>query len=168
MDFPTLTLDSLLGELVELTSDWMDDRAATVLALIGTVLPKFREGGRKPDVEDLASAMRANPMFLDVCRLFLGVSQETAAHEISARLPAPRSWTGLRRLAAEDPASLAQALVRLGLPDVIYAELHKSWSAEDVLSDRYKLLRGRATAGQARGRSLENKVEQILKEVVPY
>jgi hypothetical protein len=47
--------------------------------------------------------------------------------------------------------------------------LNKKWAIEDVLIDRYKMSRGRAIAGQKRGRGLEEDVEKALKGIgVPY
>jgi hypothetical protein len=59
-------------------------------------------------------------------------------------------------------------LVALGLPAIIFADVKKQWTVEDILVDRYKMSRGRATAGQARGRSLEVKVEEVLRPIVPF
>src|SRR5689334_16005968 len=121
MDFAPLTLDALLGELVELPSDWLDETATQVVAHIATVLPKRRALPAAPSAADSAAAFEESAAFLDVCRLFMGVSQETAAHQISAHLSRPPlSWTGLRRLARDDPSALADALVKLGLPAMIF------------------------------------------------
>lgn len=169
MEFPQIALQSLLGELAELQSDWLDETGAKVIAHIGTVIPKLRAFAAAPTADEMAAMLKDERAFLDVCRLFMGVSQEIAAHQISAHLPPPApSWTGLRRLARRDPHTLAHALVSLGLPAKIYADVHKPWTTEEVLTDRYKMSRGRATAGQARGRSLEVKVEEILRNVVPF
>lgn len=169
MDFPPLSLDSLLGEFVELQSDWLDQKATQVVAHIATVLPNLRARPAAPTAADLAALLEETADFLDVCRLFIGVSQETAAHQISAHLPPPpRSWTALRRLARDAPSTLADALVEIGLPAVIFTDMHKQWTTEDVLTDRYRMSRGRATAGQARGRSLEVKVEEVLRPLVPF
>jgi hypothetical protein len=169
MNFPQVTVESLLGELVELQADWMDETATQVVAQIATVLPTLRAMTAPPAAADLVAAFQQSDAFLDICRLFMGVSQETAAHQISAHFPPPsRSWTTLRRVAHDDPAALAGALVALGLPAIIFADVKKQWTVEDILVDRYKMSRGRATAGQARGRSLEVKVEEVLRPIVPF
>jgi hypothetical protein len=168
MDFDPVSLDTLLGELVELRSDWLDETGTKVIAHIAVILPKLRSM-RTLRAADLAGELHEDPAFLDVCRLFMGVSQETAAHRISAHLSGPAvSWTRLRKLARTDSTALAEALVKMGLPEIILADLQKEWTTEDVLTDRYRMSRGRATAGQARGRSLEIKVEEVLQPLVPF
>jgi hypothetical protein len=67
-----------------------------------------------------------------------------------------------------DSAQVAEALVRIGLPQIIFRDVNKPWTAEEILVDRYRMSRGRATAGQARGRSLEAKVADILTPIVPF
>jgi hypothetical protein len=169
MDFPRVALQSLLGEFVELQSDWLDETGAKVIAHIGTIIPKLHAFVAAPTAAEMAAMLGDEPAFLDVCRLFMGVSQEVAAHQISAHLPPPAlSWTRLRRLARRDAHMLAQAFISLGLPAKIYTDVHKAWTTEEVLTDRYKMSRGRATAGQARGRSLEVKVEEVLRNVAPF
>jgi DpnII restriction endonuclease len=55
------------------------------------------------------------------------------------------------------------------MAQIIEQQVWREWTINDVLLDRYKLGRGRAIAGQARGRGLENEVEAILQGVeVPY
>jgi hypothetical protein len=64
---------------------------------------------------------------------------------------------------------MAQVMIDLSLPQIISEQLSRQWSVEDVLVERYRLTRGRALAGQKRGRSLENEVETVLRGVdVPY
>src|SRR5688500_18119055 len=114
MEFPPVTLDSLLGELVELQSDWLDETATQVVAHIASVLPRLRAKPGPLTSQDFVAAFEESPAFLDVCRLFMGVSQETAAHRISAHLSGTsHSWTALRRMARHEPARLADALVQL-------------------------------------------------------
>jgi hypothetical protein len=169
VDFPPLNLISLLGELSELESNWMDEQATGVIAYLAQVLAQIRDENRLLNASDFERYFTKNGAFLDVCRLFIGVSQETSAHQIAAHLPPPGpSWTALRRLVRTNPAQLAEALVRLGLPEIIFRDLNKPWTVEEMLIDRYRMSRGRATAGQARGRSLEAKVEEILRPIVPY
>lgn len=168
MDFAKVELNTLLGELVELQSDWMDAKAVDVLAQIKEVVPALRKLGRAPTAQELEDCLTHSAAFIDVCRLFLGISQESAAHQISAHLSTRLAWTRIRSLGRSDPSRLAAALVKVGLPDILHQEISKVWTSEDVLIDRYRMLRGRAMAGQARGRSLERQVETILKNVVPF
>ena len=86
------------------------------------------------------------------------------AHRLSDHIEGRRvGWPGLRTLARKKPATVAAALVALGLPDVIQGHLERRWEAEDILIERYKMTRGKAIAGQARGRGLEDEVESVLE-----
>jgi len=170
LQFSNVGLDDLLGELSELPSDWMDDKARGVVAEIGASARELRKIAETATADDLERLLDANSEFLDVCRLFLGESQETFAHLLSDHLEGRRvGWPGLRTLARKKPATVAAALVALGLPEVIQGHLDRRWEAEDILIERYKMTRGKAIAGQARGRGLEDEVEAELRACdVPF
>jgi hypothetical protein len=79
------------------------------------------------------------------------------------------NWVKAKKIALDDPDRMASVLMDIGLSSVIQQQLERKWSVEDVLLDRYRTLRGRAIAGQQRGRSLENEVEKVLREAtVPF
>lgn len=64
---------------------------------------------------------------------------------------------------------MGAALVQIGIPELIRDQLWRQWTIEDVLIDRYKLGRGRAIAGQSRGRALEDEVQAVLETAsVPF
>lgn len=165
MQFQKVDLKSLLSEIKELESSWLDDVGRKVVANLPAAVAFLKGLDRTPSADDLTGAFQKDPIFLDVCRLFLGVSQESAAHTIGAALGANKKWADLRKLAKAQPAALAAALVSIGLPDEISTQLHKRWEMEDVLLERYKMSRGRAISGQSRGRGLENEVEELLKQL---
>ena len=166
MRFPKLTLQQVLATLQELPADWQDDVARQLVGQVEGSLAYLRELGRHPNVKDLEEALTRYPGFLDVCRLFLGKGQEPAAHLLCDRLGGRRkSWVQLRKLAAEDPPGMAAALAEIGILEIIGDQLTRQWRLEDILIDRYKMTRGRAIAGQKRGRALEDEVERVLREV---
>jgi len=168
--FAKVTLEGLLSQFAELPADWRDDAARKLLDSIEVSVRGLRALRRPPTTEDLEAFLRADPAFLDTSRLLLGLGQEPAAHVLSAELgPGSFTWTQLRQLAVREPARLAGALVRAGLPGVIDEGLRRKWRLEDILIERYKMSRGRAIAGQQRGRGLENDVEAALtKAKVPF
>jgi hypothetical protein len=168
MDFQKVDAHVLLTEFVELQAIAVDKTSVEVAAQVRDSVSAIRSLDRTPTSDDLATALRENPQFLDVCRLFMCVSQETAAHIISEKLPVAASWTTLKKMAKKNPDALAKGLAETGLPTIIHAELSKAWTIEDVLLERYNMSRGRAIAGQNRGRSLEDKVETILKGIAPF
>jgi hypothetical protein len=162
MHFEPIALETLLDELVELPSDWMDDVAAALVAHVKLSVERLRALARPITTADLAAELRDKREFLDVCRLFLGMGQESVAHMLSAELGSRMGWDNLRRAAGQDPERMAQALATLKLPEIIDQHLARRWETEDVLVERYKMSRGRAIAGQRRGRGLEDQVEAVL------
>lgn len=165
MQFDKVTLEELLGELTELPAGWMDDLAHQLVGELRVAVTKLRELGRPVSRADLAAQLRENETFLDVARLFLGKGQEPVAHMVCEQLEeGSMSWAKLRRFGKAEPERMAGALEAIGVGEVIDEHLGKRWEVEDVLIDRYKMSRGRAIAGQQRGRALEDKVQTVLNE----
>lgn len=170
MQFQKITLEDLLSELTELPAEWMDDLARELLVELRLSVGALRKLGRPVTRQDLADRLRASATFVDVARLFLGKGQEPVAHMLCAALgERSMSWAKLRRLADAEPDRMAEALETIGITDVIAEHLDRRWEVEDVLIDRYKMSRGRAIAGQHRGRGLEDEVEAVLEALeVPF
>jgi len=170
MQFDKVSLDDLLVELEELPADWLDEKAQALLAHLKVSVGRLRDLGRAATRQDLADELRDDSRFLDVCRLFLGTGQETAAHMLSDAIEGPRrSWNQLKARARQSPEEIASALAVLKLPELIQSRLERRWQAEDVLVERYKMSRGRAIAGQRRGRGLEDEVGGVLAKLdVPF
>lgn len=166
MRFDKITLDELLAELGELPSDWLDEKARDLVAYVQRSVEHLRALGRPVTSDDLTEALEEKPEFLDVCRLFLGKGQESVAHMLGDHLGSRRlTWTSLRSLANQAPKKMATALAALGLPEIIDQHLSRRWEVEDILIERYKMSRGRAIAGQKRGRGLEDEVATVLSMV---
>jgi hypothetical protein len=170
MKFDKASLKAILDGLSELPADGMDEMACALLEEVRRSVNGLRRLRRKPSVDDLEAALKRNALFLDVCRLVLGKGQEPVAHMLCAQLGGKeRPWSNLRALASEEPHVVAQALAAIGLPDAIQEQIKRKWELEDVLIERYMMSRGRAVAGQKRGRALEDDVETVLRDVgVPF
>jgi hypothetical protein len=170
MQLDKVSLDTLLGELEELPAGWLDEKAQALVAHVKVSVGRLRALSRPVTRKDLAHELREDPRFLDVCRLFLGDGQETAAHKLNDAIEGPRmSWTKLKSEASKHPETIAAALAALKLPEIIQSHLVRQWQAEDVLVERYKMSRGRAIAGQRRGRGLEDEVGAVLSELsIPF
>jgi len=170
MKFGNVDLGTLLGEIANLPSDWMDDDARLLVSEIPAVVEDLRTIGPTVDAAALERVLRTHPRALDVLRLVAGEGQEPMAHRICDALDGKRmGWDRLRRLAVTDPHKMTEALTQVGMLDVIREQVFRQWSIADVLVDRYKLGRGRAIAGQQRGRALENEVEAVLTSIpVPF
>jgi len=170
MKFRKIKLSSLLKELTELPSDWKDETAHEVIQQIEVVMDDLRQLNKKPTKTNLQHYFKTNGIFLDICRLFLGKGQEPVAHTICDILGDQHmGWSRLRKYASEEPQRMAEVMVALGLPDIIQKHLNRQWKTEDILIERYKMSRGRAIAGQKRGRALEDEVEEVLKGIsIPF
>ncbi len=168
MEFGPLDIDALMSELVEIRSHCVDATARHVHHAVAKFIPLLRAMPNDPTADDLAGMLADDPFFLDCCRLFLGVSQETAAHLISQHLGRNTRWPDLRKRAKVNPEAVAHALAAMGLPRTLREQIERPWSVEDVLVDRYTMSRGRAIAGQLRGRALEDEVAKVLEGIVPF
>lgn len=161
MKFETVSLDTLLNELQHIPASWRDDTADKVISLVGTAVARLESVG-VPDAETLASLLAENPDYLDVIRLFTGDSQDVFAHKLGAEMGITGDYARVKRSASADARKAAGALSVLGVPEIIRQHLSRAWGLPDILIERYRMSRGRAVAGQQRGRALENEVQAIL------
>lgn len=169
MAFPPVDLDRLLAELVELPSEGVDDETRALRELLPGVLKTMSDAERPLTLAELTALLRQHPSFLVIARLFWGVSQDRAASLFSQALGARLSWAGLRARVNQDPDGVAQAMAALDLPATMWEQMQRTWTVGDVLNERYRLLRGRAIAGQQRGRQLEDQVRGVLQRTgVPF
>ena len=170
MKFKKIGLDLLLTELADLPSEWLDDEGRRLVSEVPVVIEHLRALGATIDAVTLATLLRERPLALDVLRLIAGEGQEPLAHRICDALGGKRrGWSSLRSLARRKPDEMAQALVTMGIPAMVHEQVSRHWTIADVVLERYKLGRGRAIAGQSRGRGLENEVEAILRGIpVPF
>jgi hypothetical protein len=170
MKFSKVGLSDLFAEIADLPSDWLDDEAKLLVAEIPILTERFRQAGNAIDVTLLATILHEHPLALDVLRLITGEGQEPMAHRLCDALAGKRgNWKSLRARAKKNPKEMADALVSIGMLEMITEQIERQWTVNDVLLDRYRLGRGRAIAGQKRGRGLENEVQAILESVpVPF
>jgi hypothetical protein len=158
-------MDGMLSELEHIAASWEDDTSKRVVALVHTAVAIIRAKKDAPLLGTIEDLIRKDPEYLDALRLFIGESQDVIAHRLGAELGARGSYAKVRKALAADPKAGAKALEALGLLDIIREHLGRSWSVEGVLVDRYKQSRGRAIAGQARGRVLEDAVAEVLTRI---
>jgi len=164
--FTPVHLAPLLAEFAELPEGGTDQLSAQVVAAIPPCLERLRNRVHPLTAGDLEQEFRDNPVFLDICRLFIGRAQEPVAHQICAHLErSSGNWSDLKKAARRDPATMAKAMVALEVPELMADQINRTWRAEDLLVERYQLTRGRAMSGQSRGRSLENDVDRVLAEL---
>src|SRR5689334_7708941 len=128
----------MLAEVAELPEGGADPLSAQVVAAIPPCLERLRHKTQPLTAGDLEHEFRGNPLFLDICRLFIGRAQEPVAHEICSHLGrSAGNWNDLKKSAKRDPARMASVMVSLEVPGIIAAQLNRDWQAEDVLVERY-------------------------------
>lgn len=89
MKFTKVGLQQLLSEVVELPAEWLDDAGREVLMAIRASMERLStEGAGASSGETVRECLGSIPRFLDVCRLVLGVSQDTLATNVSEELAA--------------------------------------------------------------------------------
>ena len=166
MKFTQVHLASLLAEIAELPEGGTDELSAQVVAAIPPCMERLRAMTQPVSAVDLEQEFRTNPVFLDICRLFIGRAQEPVAHEICRHLGrSSGNWGDLKKAARKDPGTMARVMTALEVPGLIADQVNRVWRADEVLVERYQLTRGRAMSGQSRGRSLENDVDRVLAEL---
>jgi hypothetical protein len=166
LKFTPVHLATVLAEIAELPEGGTDELSTLVVAAIPPCLERLRHRMHPLNASDLEHEFRTNPVFLDICRLFIGKAQEPVAHEICKHLGrSSGNWPDLKKAARRDPARMAAVMVALDVPGLISDQINRVWRSEDILVERYQLSRGRAMSGQSRGRSLENDVDRVLAEL---
>lgn len=140
-------------------------KTEAVMGLVKKAVERLRQAA-SVEIEDLlASLLAEDADYLDVIRLFTGDSQDVMAHKLGGALGARGDYSRVKRVAASKPVEAVEALASLGVTYVVREHLGRQWGLQDILTERYKMSRGRAVAGQQRGRTLENEVQAILNRL---
>ncbi|WP_211100123.1 DpnII family type II restriction endonuclease [Azospirillum halopraeferens] len=153
------TLDELLAALRPLAVDWRDPTALRVIDRIEAIPVKPVYG--EADVRSLLATTGFDDAML-ICRLFLGLSKDQFTAVLADALGEGR--TGVKAWQADRDRFVA-ALVELGVPDAMAAEVNRPLRWSDVLVERLRSGRGSAIAGQKRGRGVEDFAEAIVRRV---
>lgn len=150
-------LDEVLAQLRPLDVDWRDETALRVV----DALKRFPQKAQyQPnDLHTLLDQHFDDALL--ICRLFLGLAKDQFLASLKAVHPA---GAGAKAF-AKDPASLVDALVRLGVLQAMSNEVARPLHWSDVLVERLRSGRGSAIAGQKRGRGVEDFVQVIVEKV---
>jgi hypothetical protein len=151
-------VDEIAASLTEMEAEWMDGTAANVISALAK-LP-FRETYTRADLdallqEDFGTAITIFQLLLDISK-----------DELRQRLPHALGGggSGVTRYRM-DPGAFLDALERLGVDVAMTEAVHRKTVWSDILVERLKSGRGRAIRGQARGRSLEDFVQERIERV---
>jgi hypothetical protein len=149
-------LDEILPLLTELEADWQDSTSTRVVERLRSFPQK--ESYARADLQELLDANFEDGKL--VIRLFLGQSKDEFETALSAWLS---GGTGAKAYRAA-PNEFLQALEDLGALRAMDELVNTPLIWSDLLIERLRAGRGRAIRGQVRGRSLEDFVEQILRD----
>lgn len=156
------TFQEIESSLSRIGSTWMDAHAGEVISLLRS-LP-LRDSYDAKDIHAILE--RDFEVGLTVIRLFIDQSKDEFVPNLKATLgEAGKRYGGGIRCYKALPEKYVEALIKMGLAEKMCESMNREPLWHEILSERLKGGRGSATKGQARGRDMENFVEQILLEV---
>jgi|SRR5579871_3034504 len=158
MEFVEQKLEDILGSLKPLSVEWKDDTARRVIERL-TALP-IRDTYNVDDVRALLDSGFDDGIL--VCRLFLGLSKDQFHGVLSEARPGRGVGVSAYRA---DKEGFLDTVVKTGLLETMALEINRKPHWSDVLVERLRSGRGSAIAGQKRGRSVEDFVEDVVKSV---
>ena len=131
MDFKKLSLDQLMGELQALPSEWQDAKGQEIVDSLDACLASITDWPSPTELTHLEHSLLELPDFLDTCRLFLSMSQDVMANNLSesllARGHARADWKQLQSMTRRDAKLLAQVLIDIHLFEEIEKQRNRAW-----------------------------------------
>jgi len=152
------TVDEIVSKLSAIQSEWKDDLAKSVMDLLDGIQERSSYTAadlRKILEQDFEAGMT-------LIRLFLDLSKD----ELVGSLHESMAGRGIGVKAFQsDPDTFLQGLVTLGALEKMRLVIGTPVTWRDVLVERLKMGRGSAIKAQKRGKFLEDKTEEIVREV---
>lgn len=153
------TFEELLDSLLPVEATWLDQHAEDVISTLKQI-----PGKKKFSAKDVRQLFDSDfNVGFTVVRLFLDMSKDEFEPALRGHLESSCGHKVTRY--REDRSSYVEALIKMGLLDKMTVTINQPQHWSDVLVERLKGGRGSAIKGQQRGRSLEDFVEAILKEI---
>lgn len=152
------TADEILSALTAVETSWRDAHSDTVIGIIQSI--PDREAYGSAEVEALLSTDFTAG--LTAVRLLLDMSKDE--FEPALRLALGGGAIGVKRFGSHR-SDYVQALLRLGVNEALQTLHSTPVTWRDILVERLKGGRGSAIKGQARGRSLEDFAEVLVRRV---
>jgi hypothetical protein len=134
---------------------------AEMKASIGEIVGQLQA---EPELsrDTLTAFVNRRPASVPVLATCVGLTQEQLKNQLRHRLGTV-SWSSLAR---KDPAALIEMLDQdFGLVSLLAGQLRKEWSFADVLLERYLWSRRGAASAVGQGRSVEDEVETVVREL---
>lgn len=154
-------LNEIEGKLQRVESDWEDETSHAIRREI-IFLKSLIEAGRKFDRDLILQLLNRDiDIYKTIFRLFLELSKD----ELNGRLKVSvGEGTGIKAF-KKNPQAFVDFFDSMNLVSVVYSQINKIWTWNDVLIERLKAGRGSAIRGQRRGRYGETETEKIIKKV---
>lgn len=152
------TADEILSALTAVETSWRDAHADAVIEILQDIPDRDTHGAGAVEAL-LVKNFKAG---LTVVRLLLDMSKDE--FEPALRGVLGGGEIGVKRF-RKDRVGYVQALLEIGTADALQSLHTKPVTWRDVLVERLKGGRGSAIKGQARGRSLEDFAEVIVRRV---
>jgi hypothetical protein len=150
------TIEEVQSALSNIETSWKDDHSQCVIDLLAKIPLKKRYGP-----EDIAFLLNQNySATITIIRLFLDVSKDE--FETAVRTAFPKKGFGIK-LFKSNPQAVLDFFGELKLYTKMTGVVNRPLTWYDIIVERLKAGRGSAIKGQARGRFLENHVEEIIK-----
>lgn len=158
------TFEEIVTSLIPVEASWLDKHAEKVINMIQSLPLKERYDSR--DVMNLLD--RDFDTAFTVIRLFLDQSKDefTLSLKESFKNDNINKGAGVTRY-RKDKLSYVEVLGELGLLEKMAGTVNRPLLWSDALVERLKGGRGSAIKGQARGRGMEDFVEEIVGSVFP-
>jgi hypothetical protein len=156
------TFEEIESSLSRVESTWLDAHAGEVISMLKSLPLK-----RKYTSKDIQAILdRDFKVGFTVLRLFIDQSKDEFVPNLKEALgeDGERYGSGIKCYKAAQEKYIA-ALIDMGLAEKMQESVNRQIQWHDVLSERLKGGRGSATKGQARGRGMENFVEEILLQI---
>jgi hypothetical protein len=152
------SLEEILGSLKPLKVKWQDETASRVIARLEK-LP-VKKVYAVSDIQQILDDHFDDGLLIS--RLFLALSKDEFSAALRAALGG--SGAGITRY-RKNKAKFLDALVNLGILDVMALNVDRIPKWSDVLVERLRSGRGSAISGQRRGRGVEDFAEAVVKRV---
>lgn len=152
------TSDEIISKLSSIQSEWKDDLAKSVMDLLDGIEEKSTY-----EASDLRKILEQDfEAGLTLVRLFLDLSKDELTGSLRETLRG--KGIGIQSFQS-DPEAFLQGLADLGALERLRQVVGTPVTWRDILVERLKTGRGSAIKAQKRGKFLEDKTEEIVREV---
>lgn len=152
------TFEEIISKLSVIQTEWKDELAGSVMDLLDGLQDKTSY-----TADDLREILEKDfEAGLTLVRLFLDLSKDELVGSLGEAMAG--KGIGIKSFRS-DPDALLQGLVSLGALEKMRQVVGTPVTWRDILAERLKSGRGSAIKAQKRGKFLEDKTEEIVREV---